>query len=161
MIPEGREVAVEFAGDRHGEILEVAMLGSRNDRVARRLEEIPDACCVPPGRIQMLDYLETDDQGKCAEGLVERFISRADSQVEIRIRPLGMLEALGRWIDAGNAVASGGEPLGDGSVAAAEVESTFFGELERFEFAFQRREEILMGAVAVFGPVFVAGNIVG
>src|SRR5687768_2382492 len=101
--PQRVEMMIKTAEGDHREVLDVAVVGSRNDSKAARRKKRRKRAHEIAGRRAMLDDLQADDDGKSAESTCQIVRRRANFEVKSIGRMfIGDRDPRYRGIDAGH-----------------------------------------------------------
>ena len=102
MIPERREMRVQPARDRQGKILQIPMIGGRDDGRASGFQKIEECRGVVARGIDVLDHFKAHNDRKAAIFRREIVVGRALLQPQFGEGLPGLCNALGGRIDAGD-----------------------------------------------------------
>lgn len=102
MIPERREMRVQPARDRQGKILQIPMIGGRDDGRASGFQKIEKCRGVVARGIDMLDHFKAHNDRKAAIFRREIVVGRALLQPQFGEGLPGLRNPLAGRIDAGD-----------------------------------------------------------
>ena len=102
MIPERREMRVQPARERQGKILQIPMIGGRDDGRASGFQKIEECRGVIARGINVLDHFKTYNDRKAAIFCREIVVGRALLQPQFGEGLPGLRNPLGGRIDAGD-----------------------------------------------------------
>ena len=151
MIPQGREMGIQLAGQGQYHVLQVAMVRRRDNCRTAVIEQRMYGRGELTREINMFHNLQAEHHRKTAVKADEVVITGPAVQLQLRIRLTAVRDPLLGRIDADNFITLGCQVSRDCAVAAAEVENpaAFLRQVQTGENALHGWQQVAVGQVAL------------